>query len=63
MAKKTIGQIVTRPGRLPSDPPVSIPIAEDLLSVPGIPLLKDALTLGSVWMLCRMPSELRILYC
>lgn len=38
MAKKKIGQIITRPGRLPSDPPVTIPIAEDLLSVPGIPV-------------------------
>jgi ferredoxin len=38
MAKKTIGQIITRPGRLPNDPPITIPIAEDLLTVPGIPV-------------------------
>lgn len=38
MAKKQIGQVITRPGRLPSDPPITIPIAEDLLSVPGIPV-------------------------
>ncbi|MBI3326291.1 MAG: hypothetical protein HYZ81_06270 [Nitrospinae bacterium] len=37
MAQKKIGQMITRPGRLPSDPPITIPIAEDLLSVPGIP--------------------------
>jgi ferredoxin len=41
MAKKTIGQIVTRPGRLPSDPPVSIPIPEDLMTVPGIPVRQN----------------------
>ncbi len=36
MAKK-ISHHVTRPGRNPGDPPVTIPVAEDLVSVPGIP--------------------------
>ena len=34
---KTVGHRVTRPGRLPEDPPVTIPVAEDLETVPGIP--------------------------
>ena len=34
---KNVGHIVTRPGRLPGDPDVTIPVAEDLLTVPGIP--------------------------
>jgi ferredoxin len=38
MAQKKVGQVITRPGRRPSDPPVTIAIAEDLLSVPGIPV-------------------------
>jgi ferredoxin len=41
MAKKTVGQIITRPGRLPSDPPVTIPIPEDLMTVPGIPVRQN----------------------
>src|SRR5262245_56604283 len=41
MAKKTSGQIVTRPGRRPSDPPIQIPVADDLLNVPGIPLRQN----------------------
>ncbi|MBI3329811.1 MAG: hypothetical protein HYZ81_24280, partial [Nitrospinae bacterium] len=38
MATKKIGQVITRPGRLADDPPITIPVAEDLLSVPGIPV-------------------------
>jgi len=34
---KTVGHLVTRPGRLPEDSPVSIPVAEDLETEPGIP--------------------------
>ena len=41
MAKKTVGQVVTRPGRLPSDPPVTIPIPEDLMTVPGAPVRQN----------------------
>jgi ferredoxin len=41
MAKKTVGQVVTRPGRLPSDPPVTIPIPEDLMTVPGAPIRQN----------------------
>ena len=39
--KRPVGQLVTRPGRLPSDPPVTIPIPEDLLTVPGIPVRQN----------------------
>src|SRR5919198_6198050 len=41
MAQKKIGQIITRPGRLPSDPPITIPIPEDLMTVPGIPIRQN----------------------
>ena len=41
MATKKIGQVITRPGRLPSDPPIDIPIPEDLMTVPGIPLRQN----------------------
>jgi hypothetical protein len=41
MAKKKVGQVITRPGRLPSDPPIDIPIPEDLMTVPGIPIRQN----------------------
>jgi NAD-dependent dihydropyrimidine dehydrogenase PreA subunit len=34
---KQVNHYVTRPGRLHGDQPVTIPVAEDLVSVPGIP--------------------------
>jgi len=34
---KNVAHSVTRPGRLLGDPEVTIPVAEDLLTVPGIP--------------------------
>ena len=37
MPKKTIAHNVTRPGRRPGDPNITIPVAEDLKTVPGIP--------------------------
>ena len=37
MPKKTIAHNVTRPGRKPEDPNITIPVAEDLKTVPGIP--------------------------
>jgi ferredoxin len=37
MMQKTVGHRVTRPGRLPDDPSVTIPVAEDLETEPGIP--------------------------
>ena len=37
MPKKTIAHSVTRPGRKPEDPNITIPVAEDLKTVPGIP--------------------------
>ena len=37
MPKKTIAHSVTRPGRKPGDPNITIPVAEDLKTVPGIP--------------------------
>src|SRR4029450_1228403 len=41
MAMKKIGQVITRPGRLPSDPPTDIPIPEDLMTVPGSPIRQN----------------------
>ena len=35
---KTVGHYVTRPGLDLEDPPVTIPVAEDLETVPGIPI-------------------------
>jgi epoxyqueuosine reductase len=37
MAKKKVSHYVTRPGRNFGDPDVTIPVPEDLVSVPGIP--------------------------
>ncbi len=37
MAKKKVAHCVTRPGKNLGDPPITIPVAEDLVSVPGIP--------------------------
>ena len=37
MARRRVGYHVTRPGRREDDPPVEIPIAADLKSVPGTP--------------------------
>jgi ferredoxin len=41
MAKKTVGQTVTRPGRRAGDPAVTIPIPADLMTVPGIPVRQN----------------------
>jgi hypothetical protein len=38
MAKKKIGQVITRPGRLPSDPPYTIPVPEDFQVGTAIPV-------------------------
>ena len=38
---KAVKHVVTRPGRTLEDPPVEIPVAEDLATVPGIPLRED----------------------
>ena len=38
---KAVHHTVRRPGRRPSDPEVEIPVAEDLATVPGIPLRED----------------------
>ena len=35
--EKKVGHSVTRPGRHLGDPQITIPVAEDLESVPGIP--------------------------
>jgi ferredoxin len=37
MGKKSVSHYVTRPGKHLGDPPITIPVAEDLVSVPGIP--------------------------
>ena len=36
---KPVHHVVTRPGRTPTDPDVEIPVAEDLVSVPGSPTI------------------------
>src|SRR5919197_2306654 len=41
MAKKKIGQVITRPGRTVNPPDVVIPIPEELMSVPGIPIRQN----------------------
>ena len=46
MAKK-VGHIVTRPGRLLGDEPIAIPVAEDLETVPGIPIRDKAVSFFS----------------
>ena len=38
---KKVHHIVKRPGRQPGDPKVEIPVAEDLVSVTGVPLRED----------------------
>ncbi len=40
MAKK-LSHVVKRPGRTPADPDVEIPVAEDLATVPGVPMRED----------------------
>ena len=37
---KKVHHVVTRPGLSPADPAVNIPVAEDLVSEPGIPQRK-----------------------
>ena len=37
---KTVHHVVTRPGKKPGDPDVEIPVAENLVSVPGVPLIE-----------------------
>src|SRR5712692_1011834 len=37
MAKKNVSHFVMRPGKHVGDLPITIPVAEDLVSVPGIP--------------------------
>jgi len=37
-----IGHSVTRPGRKPGDPSVTIPVAEGLETVPGIPIHEES---------------------
>ena len=38
---KAVKHVVTRPGRTLEEPPVEIPVAEDLATVPGIPLREE----------------------
>ena len=44
---KAVDHVVRRPGRKPGDPEVEIPVAEDLTSVPGIPLREVDVTFYS----------------
>ena len=41
MAKKKVGQVITRPGRTVNHPDVTIRIPEDLMTVPGAPHLPE----------------------
>ncbi|HXH11786.1 MAG TPA: reductive dehalogenase domain-containing protein [Alphaproteobacteria bacterium] len=45
--KQKIGHIVTRPGKRPGDPPITIPVAEILETVPGIPTRDEDVTFYS----------------
>ena len=38
---KVVHHVVTRPGLKPGDPDVEIPVAEDLVTVPGSPKRED----------------------
>ncbi len=44
MARRRVGYQVTRPGRRTEDPPVEIPVAADLESVPGTPTRDNEIT-------------------
>src|ERR671922_1578898 len=41
MAKKKVGQVITRPGRTVNHPDVVIPVPEELMSVPGAPIRQN----------------------
>ena len=41
MAKKKVGQVITRPGRTANHPDVTIRIPEDLMTVPGAPIRQN----------------------
>src|SRR3989442_13746586 len=45
--EKRVDHVVTRPGRRYGDPDVQIPVAEDLTTVPGIPLRETDLSFYS----------------
>jgi NAD-dependent dihydropyrimidine dehydrogenase PreA subunit len=45
--EKAVSHVVTRPGRRHGDPDVQIPVAEDLTTVPGIPLRENDLSFYS----------------
>src|SRR5437870_13494216 len=45
--EKRVDHVVTRPGRRDGDPDVQIPVAEDLTTVPGIPLRETDLSFYS----------------
>ena len=38
MGRRKLGLEVNRPGRTPGDPDISIPVAQDLLKVKGVPI-------------------------
>ena len=47
MAKRIVGQQVTRPGRRVDDEDITFPVAKDLLKVPGAPRREDEITFYS----------------
>ena len=53
--EKQVHHVVTRPGRIHGDPDVQIPVAEDLASVPGIPLRETDVSFYSRVRIPRRP--------
>ena len=47
MAAKKIGHYITRPGKNLGDPPITFPVAEELETVPGIPVREEDLNFFS----------------
>ena len=47
MAKRIVGQHITRPGRTVDDEDITFPVAKDLLKVPGVPRREDEITFYS----------------
>ena len=47
MAKRIVGQYITRPGRTVDDEDITFPVAKDLLKVPGVSRREDEITFYS----------------
>jgi len=51
-----VGHYVERPGRRLQDPPVSIPVAEELETVPGAPIHQEDVEFNIPWRPSRSAS-------